>query len=1398
MLFLANKAGLPRKQVIMPASIPLVTLEKFTTFGDLLRYLRRRAGLTQLELSFHVGYSDTQISRLEQNLRLPDLPTIEDRFVAALGIKNEPEVIARLLDLAANVKREDAPVYGLCPYKGLSFFDEADADLFVGREALTARLADRVISLSAGDTTGSGRFLAIVGASGSGKSSLVRAGLVPALRWDKRSANWPIHVLTPSAHPLESLAASLTQDTGSVNATLTLMDDLKCDQRSLSVYINRMLKTTGAPFLLLFIDQFEELFALCRSEEERSRFIDNLLTGAAKEDGQAIIVITLRADFYASCAGYPQLRQALARSQEYIGAMSDEELRRVIEEPARRGRWEVEPGLTDLILHDVGHEPGALPLLSHALFETWQRRHGRMLTFSGYSSAGGVRGAIAETAEAVFVDQFTPEQQAIARRIFLRLTELGGETAAGDTRREVRFTELILKPEEAVATKTVLKALADARLITTGQDSAQVAHEALIREWPTLRGWLEENREGLRLHRHLTEASQEWIASNREADLLYRGVRLAQVREWAASHKDDMNTQEVDFLEASIDLSEKEAAKREAQNLREMEAARQLASSEHLRAESEKHRAEEESRSAKRLRQRAIYLSMALVAAFVLVLVSIFFSNQASQNSILAGEHLSTAQAASTQAIAQQATAQNASTQALKESNTRATAEANAISESNTRATAEVQAIAESAINHSLALAQAAQQANQDGRGDLAIALALEAVKGDQPPMEAVQALRQVALSPGIRLMLKGHHMQVKAVAISPDDRMAFSGSCAQYNNKGVCGSGDLILWSLETGQELKHWSAHSGWVNAVAISKDGGMLISGGEDGSLIVWDTNTGNEIHHLVGHTGAITSLVVDFNTGALLSGSIDGNLILWDLQTGEVLRRFTGHNSPVTSVAISAGQPLVVSGYADGMVIFWDLNSAEMTKKIESNGYPIVAVKINLGGNWILSTAGFDLRMIDAQTGLVKQTQSWGGQPGLLALNPDENIVYIGRNFITQFDLKNWREQQVFLGSSESVTALVTSQDRPIGLAGYANGTLRLWDLVEHLDYQSFDTGMQPDSIAASPDGKNLLIGNMFPSDPNLVLWDIAGSRVVQTYQGFDGVTSPGSIAISPDGQYVAAGGGYMNMPVYNLVVWKLAGAEVQCHLEIKNAIPRSIAISPDSRWLLSGTQGNTDIGEINDLVLWDIQTCQRVRQFNMNEIEDVTGIAFSRDGKWAITGSAFSNPNRIILWDTNTGEEIRRFVLAGTGFRPILDVAFGPADQTILGADVDSLCLWDVETGEIIRRYTGLSSLSWSYEISLDEKYILAGSDNNEVILWDFNSGQELYSLTAHKQAVYSVTFSPDSRTAFSISNDGMLVQWNISDKSLQEWIDWIYANRYVRPLTCAEKKQFRIESTCQP
>jgi DNA-binding SARP family transcriptional activator len=314
------------------------------------------------------------------------------------------------------------------PFKGLQYFDVGDAELFFGREGLTAKLVDALRG---------GRFLAVVGASGSGKSSLVRAGLVPALmnaepladgsRPPAGSSQWPIHIITPTTHPLEALAASLTRDAESVTATATLMDDLAKDPRSLHLYVRKLLSQDGGGRLLLLVDQFEELFTLCRDEDERRAFVDNLLTAVAEETaGPTMVVTTLRADFYAHCAQYADLRTLLSNRQIYIGQMEAEELRRAIEGPAHHEGYDFEPGLVELFLRDIGvteegqPEPGALPLLSHALLETWKRRRGQTLTFAGYSESGGVYGAIAQTAEQVFHQQLTGEQQAIARNIFLR------------------------------------------------------------------------------------------------------------------------------------------------------------------------------------------------------------------------------------------------------------------------------------------------------------------------------------------------------------------------------------------------------------------------------------------------------------------------------------------------------------------------------------------------------------------------------------------------------------------------------------------------------------------------------------------------------------------------------------------------------------------------------------------------------------------------------------------------------------------------------------------------------------------------------------------------------------------------------------------------------------------
>ena len=446
------------------------------------------------------GKARELVSLMERLGRLPELIAVIE--------SHRPQVVWRAEPQIEEIDLEQVP--GEPPYKGMAYFDEADAPLFFGREALTAELLGRLHEHP---------FLAVVGASGSGKSSLVRAGLIPALKGTtvvvdgvvrpEGSEDWLYRVITPTDRPLQALADCLSDSPTSLRDNSDLMAE---DARGLHFAVRYLLQEQGAEHLCLVVDQFEELFTLCRNPQKQRAFVDNLLQAALPETGGLVtLVVTLRADFYAHCAQYDGLRQVLETRQKYIGAMNWEELHRAITEPARRQGWAFEPGLVAMLLQDVGQEPGRLPLLSHALLETWQRRRGRTLTFAGYIGAGGLYGAIAQTAETEF-KKLNSRQQAIARNIFLRLTELG--EGSEDTRRRAPLQELVPQPEQADEVAVVLAQLASARLITTTQEAVEVVHEALIREWDSLRQWLDEDRKGLQIHRRLTEAAAEWSGKN--------------------------------------------------------------------------------------------------------------------------------------------------------------------------------------------------------------------------------------------------------------------------------------------------------------------------------------------------------------------------------------------------------------------------------------------------------------------------------------------------------------------------------------------------------------------------------------------------------------------------------------------------------------------------------------------------------------------------------------------------------------------------------------------------------------------------------------------------------------------------------------------------------------------
>jgi class 3 adenylate cyclase/WD40 repeat protein/energy-coupling factor transporter ATP-binding protein EcfA2 len=404
------------------------------------------------------------------------------------------------------------PAAAECPYRGLLPFEPQDRHMFFGREQVVADVVARIAP---------GRLLAVIGASGSGKSSVLRAGVLAAVDAGELASVRSARLITPGAEPPIELAD-------------------KSDQ-------------------LLIVDQFEELYTQCRDPERRSRFIEELLSRAGP------VLIGVRADFYAEMSADAALARTVASNQVLLGPMHDDDLRRAIAEPARLAGLRLEPGLIDLVLRDVAGEPGALPLMSHALRETWERRDGRTLTVDAYRESGGVSSAVAQTADEVA--ELTPEaDRPLLRNVFLRLTELGDDVE--DTRRRVRIEELVPQGTSPQAVRTLLERLADARLVTLDEGTAEVAHEVLIRRWPMLRRWLDEDREGLRLHRRLSDAARLWDAAGREATDLYRGTRLDAALEWARTNGELLNESERDFLSASVEEAAQTQLRQEQANRR--------------------------------------------------------------------------------------------------------------------------------------------------------------------------------------------------------------------------------------------------------------------------------------------------------------------------------------------------------------------------------------------------------------------------------------------------------------------------------------------------------------------------------------------------------------------------------------------------------------------------------------------------------------------------------------------------------------------------------------------------------------------------------------------------------------------------------------------------------------
>lgn len=1235
---------------------------------------------------------------IEHERRLQKLKEQQARF----GIKTDAHILTEIEDIETALANLQAQLTGLAerprinPYRGLAAFREADAAFFFGREQFTNRLVATVRHKP---------LVAVLGPSGSGKSSVIFAGLIPRLR---EAGTWLIAPLRPGHNPFRNLASALlplyepnldkTDQMAKVSKLAAYLrnGDISVD----NVMANIFQAQPQARQLLLIADQFEELYTYCANSTDQQQFLEQLLQALFPASGpeaaqSSHLVLTLRADFLGEALQNANFGDALQNAIELLRPMSPAEMRLAVEKPAVRQGVGFEAGLIERILAAVSDEPGKLPLLEFALTALWNQQIGNQLTHAVYDAIGQVEGALSQYAEHVYNDELTPAEQGRARWIFGQMVRPGNGT--GNTRRLARRPEMTGEADWALVRK-----LATARLVVTdrdaaGEETAEIIHEALIQDWKRLRDWLTEDRAFRLWQDRLRFALNQWQATGQDEGVLLRGAPLSEAETWLADREPDLSPLDRQFIRASINLREAREAEKAARHQRELDQQRALTAEQ---------------------RKRVRVLAVASVVAFILAVLAIVFGVQA-QRSATEARHL--------------------------------------------------------------ALAASAQQALSENNTDLAIALALEANNIDPPLPVAQVALAAAAYyTPGARKQLVGHTDRVTGVAFNPTNgRVAVSGSA----------DNSLIVWNLETGAIIRRLVGHTADVTSVVFSPDGRTILSGSADNDLILWAADSGQIIRRFEGHTQPVNSVAIDPTGRMALSGADDGTVIGWNIANGaELFRKPCA--APVSSVRFSPDGQLFAAGTADNAAWIWNTKTGEQVQHILSVGnHGVAGLALTPDNNNILIGAegygpGLFLRRVD-NGGLIQQFFGHNGGNTQVALSSDGQTAVTG-SYDDQLILWNLARSdnpdeakiQQFSGHTDDITSVAFSPDDRQILSGSADKTLRLWDVSGGAETRRFSGFV---GFALSPDGRAVASSQ----DGNTpVLLDATTGNLRHFAGNATGLTS---LAFSPDGRTVFSGdwSGVIHL-------WDVGQGTLDKNYRLHPNGINSIALSADGRYGLSGSYGPPGWpgGEALDslLLLWNVETGQVEQRF-VGHTGVVRSVAISADGRLALSGG---DDTTVRLWDTQTGELLQNF----TGHTAkVYSVIFGPGDKTVLSAgDDQTIRQWDLATGREKRRFTGHTMAILSIALSPNGQTLLSGSDDGSLRLWQLETGVEIGHFSGHQQRIKNVAFSAEGQFIWSRSDDRTIRQWQIQPQiSLTAWT---CHNRYVRELTCIERRQYVVEPLC--
>lgn len=1248
----AFRAAVPN---VLPR-IPFQPLAQALTERELVVLRLMVEGSTNSEISERLVLSPTTVKwYVRQLYKKLDVHSRQQAVERAITLRlTERDSVKALQPIADNTPtlQVQEPSVGVLepenPYKGLRAFQEADSPDFFGRAALTEGLLSRL-----SDEGDGGRFVVIVGPSGSGKSSFVRAGLIPALRAGAlKSSPCPfIADFLPGSHPLEELEAALLRV--AVNPVPGLSDLLREDRRGLVRAVKRVLPNDLQTELILVIDQFEELFTLVADEKVRVHFIDNVLAAVADPRGRVRVILTLRADFYDRPLLYPRLAELVRANTEVVVPLTAREMEQAISAPADRVGVRLESGLVATILKDVGEQPGTLPLLQYALTELFDQREGLVLTLRGYHQTGGVLGALARRAQSVY-NQLDAAGQQLAKQLFLRLITLG--EGAEDTRRRTLFSELTAIGDKG-AIEDVIDVFAQYRLLTFDHDlltrspTVEIAHEALIREWEQLREWLRISREDVRQQRRLALAAAEWNAGG-DTSFLASGSKLQQFESWIAESTLLLTAEEQAYLDSSIAERQRAVERETIRRFREQRLER---------------------RSQTFLRSLVAILLIATLGAFGLMSYAVGQENLArterdnARASFQRAEALRLAAEARGQ-ILSSGSAEAAALLAIQSLNIQYTPQGDEALVAASLLDYPIQRF----VGHTDRVK--AVDYSQDGRlvltgsGDSTVRVwdvttgqEIRRFEGD------MQDINSAVFSPDSGFVLTGsrndHTVRLWDLASGEEVRRWGNGNAGSFSLDG----GRIFVFSednaqstmidIETSEILHTILAPQLWrrpestgyspdgtlyldipidsdrmfirrvaddaeilslpisrlFQNFAFSPDNRYFVVNGDDNSVEVWDITTRERLHVLAGTLEVIT-LAFSPDSRLLAAGTGERAVRVWDVASGHEVRQFNGHTQSVRNVKFSGDSRYLLSGGFDKVALLWDLRSTTPLEAFDTENFGFWYTHVSPDGQ-LLSAGREDGTVLVwnlHSNALLYQIQAGSESIWFADFTPDNRLlVTASGNTVQVWDTTSSDmigEIPVFesVGNINDFALtsnhLITSHSE----SGDWAGGMILWDLVSLKEQKRYTTPTHVNFVDSSSDGQWMLAYES--SRSQYTLFNVETGEILNAFPGF-----------TP-----------------NLNGRRLA------------------AFSPDNTYLVT----TEDV----EGALWYLTAGTLAHQFKGHR-DVIFDITFSHDGQIVAT---LSNDGTLRLWDAARGAEVRRIT---TPYSPI-SVNFSKDDRQliVLGSD----------------------------------------------------------------------------------------------------------------------------------